>query len=106
MSGGLTAAPVPTSRPAPSIRSARLARAVSFGPMENSSPPFSQAIVLRWADLDPNGHVRHSVYYDWGAMVRVAYLESKGVGLKWMAEHAIGPAALSEATPSSCRRST
>src|SRR5436305_7020539 len=59
--------------------------------MENSPPAFSQPIALRWADLDPNGHVRHSVYYDWGAMVRIAYLESKGLGLSWMARNAIGP---------------
>ena len=52
---------------------------------------FSQAIALRWADLDPNGHVRHSVYYDWGAMVRIAYLEQQGVGLRWMAANTIGP---------------
>jgi acyl-CoA thioester hydrolase len=59
--------------------------------MEDSSTVFSQSIGLRWADLDPNGHVRHSVYYDWGAMVRVAYLERKGVGLAWMTANAIGP---------------
>jgi acyl-CoA thioester hydrolase len=59
--------------------------------MEDSPTAFTQPIGLRWADLDPNGHVRHSVYYDWGAMVRVAYLERKGVGLAWMTENAIGP---------------
>jgi acyl-CoA thioester hydrolase len=59
--------------------------------MEDSSTAFSQRIGLRWADLDPNGHVRHSVYYDWGAMARIAYLERKGVGLAWMAGNAIGP---------------
>src|SRR5215207_2903432 len=59
--------------------------------MADSLKPFSQAIGLRWADLDPNAHVRHSVYYDWGAMVRVAFLESQGVGLDWMAKNAIGP---------------
>jgi acyl-CoA thioester hydrolase len=59
--------------------------------MEPSPTAFSQPIALRWADLDPNGHVRHSVYYDWGAMVRVAYLEQKGVGLGWMAQNGIGP---------------
>src|SRR5919205_533013 len=52
---------------------------------------FSKPIELRWADLDPNSHVRHSVYYDWGAMCRVAYLEQQGVGLGWMARNAIGP---------------
>jgi acyl-CoA thioester hydrolase len=54
-------------------------------------PPFSLPVTLRWADLDPNGHVRHSVYYDWGAMVRIAFLDKKGVGIKWMADNAIGP---------------
>ena len=57
----------------------------------DTSPAFSQPVGLRWADLDPNGHVRHSVYYDWGAMARIAYLEGKGVGLDWMTRHAIGP---------------
>src|SRR5688572_21185458 len=57
--------------------------------MEDS--PFSQTISLRWADLDPNGHVRHSVYYDWGATLRIAFLEQNGVGAEWMARNAIGP---------------
>jgi len=59
--------------------------------MEDLSPAFSQTVGLRWADLDPNGHVRHSVYYDWGAMARISYLEGKGVGADWMARNAIGP---------------
>ncbi len=59
--------------------------------MEDSAPAFRMSVGLRWADLDPNGHVRHSVYYDWGAMVRITYLEGKGVGLAWMAASAIGP---------------
>jgi len=52
---------------------------------------FSQPVQLRWADLDPNGHVRHSVYYDWGAMVRLAFLDRNGVGREWMARNGIGP---------------
>src|SRR5688572_2150478 len=63
----------------------------SSHPMDDSSTVFSQPIGLRWADLDPNGHVRHSVYYDWGAMARVTLLESKGVGLAWMVANSIGP---------------
>ena len=35
---------------------------------------FSLDIQLRWSDLDPNDHIRHSVYYDWGAMCRMEYL--------------------------------
>lgn len=53
--------------------------------------PFSLNLTIRWADLDPNGHVRHSVYYDLGAQIRIAALESAGFGLKWMARNLIGP---------------
>jgi acyl-CoA thioester hydrolase len=59
--------------------------------MDDTRTTFRHPIGLRWADLDPNGHVRHSVYYDWGAMVRVAYLDGKGVGLAWMTRNGIGP---------------
>src|SRR5215471_174346 len=59
--------------------------------MSDAATDFSVPIDVRWSDLDPNGHVRHSVYYDWGAMVRVVYLHGKGVGPEWMAKNAIGP---------------
>jgi acyl-CoA thioester hydrolase len=52
---------------------------------------FQQTITVRWADLDPNGHVRHSVYYDYGAQTRVAYLQQQGVGIDWLARNGIGP---------------
>ena len=45
---------------------------------------FEQTIMVRWADLDPNGHVRHSVYYDYGAQVRINYLHQQGCSLGWM----------------------
>jgi acyl-CoA thioesterase FadM len=28
---------------------------------------FSKELSFRWSDLDPNFHVRHSAYYDFGA---------------------------------------
>lgn len=56
-----------------------------------SSNTFTQPVAMRWADLDPNGHVRHSVYYDWGTMARVTFLESEGVGLQWLASQGLGP---------------
>ncbi len=52
---------------------------------------FRQPLIVRWSDLDPNGHVRHSVYYDWGALARISYLARHGVGLAWMSKHALGP---------------
>ena len=34
---------------------------------------YSRAVDIRWSDLDPNFHLRHSVYYDWGAFCRIEY---------------------------------
>src|SRR5829696_6762168 len=59
--------------------------------MDAAATAFTLSIGLRWADLDPNGHVRHSVYYDWGTMSRLSYLERHGIGMAWMARHGIGP---------------
>ncbi len=52
---------------------------------------FAFPVQVRWSDLDPNFHLRHSVYYDWGAMCRVAYLEKEGLSWKRMYELQIGP---------------
>jgi acyl-CoA thioester hydrolase len=52
---------------------------------------FSRLIQLRWSDLDPNFHVRHSVYYDWGAMVRVEFLTAFGLTTQVMQELQFGP---------------
>ena len=46
---------------------------------------------IRWADLDPNFHVRHSVYYDWGASCRVEFLKSQQVTTALMKELLFGP---------------
>src|SRR4051794_31058810 len=59
--------------------------------MDDLRTVFTLPVSVRWADLDPNGHVRHSVYYDWGAMARVAFLERHGVGLAWMTRNEMGP---------------
>jgi acyl-CoA thioester hydrolase len=52
---------------------------------------FQQAVKVRWSDLDPNGHVRHSVYYDYGTFARVAYWQKYGFGPDWMARNNFGP---------------
>jgi acyl-CoA thioester hydrolase len=38
---------------------------------------FTMPVQVRWADLDPNFHLRHSVYYDWAALCRIEYLNGK-----------------------------
>ncbi len=48
-------------------------------------------IQVRWSDIDPNFHVRHSVYYDWGAMFRIEFFVNNGLSLEVMNEHHIGP---------------
>lgn len=53
--------------------------------------PFQIPVSVRWADLDPNGHVRHSVYYDWGASVRMAFLSAHGLTIERMAAEGFGP---------------
>jgi acyl-CoA thioester hydrolase len=53
--------------------------------------PFTKELSLRWSDLDPNFHVRHSVYYDFGAQQRVDILEQYGLTMKVMQENHLGP---------------
>jgi acyl-CoA thioester hydrolase len=52
---------------------------------------FEKEIQVRWSDIDPNFHVRHSAYYDWGALLRVDYFVSHGLTIEMMNEHQIGP---------------
>ncbi len=48
-------------------------------------------IQLRWSDMDPNFHVRHSVYYDFAAQCRTLYLFKHGLNAKVMMENNFGP---------------
>ena len=52
---------------------------------------FTKELSLRWSDLDPNFHVRHSVYYDFGAQHRLEILEQHGLTMKVMQENHLGP---------------
>ena len=46
---------------------------------------------IRWSDIDQNRHLRHSVYYDFGALVRISFLSEQGLTTKKLEELAIGP---------------
>lgn len=46
---------------------------------------------IRWADLDPNFHLRHSVYYDWAAMCRTEFLVLNGLTPALMQQLHFGP---------------
>ncbi|HTJ10657.1 MAG TPA: thioesterase family protein [Dinghuibacter sp.] len=52
---------------------------------------YQQAVEVRWSDLDPNFHLRHSVYYDWGAYVRLSYLNGEGITPMFLLQHQVGP---------------
>lgn len=52
---------------------------------------FSKQLSLRWSDLDPNFHVRHSAYYDFGAQHRIEILENLGMTMKVLQMNHFGP---------------
>lgn len=52
---------------------------------------YIKTVEVRWADLDPNFHLRHSVYYDYGAYCRIAFLEAHGLTAAFMAQNHVGP---------------
>lgn len=52
---------------------------------------YEMPLQIRWSDLDPNFHLRHSVYYDWAAMCRIDYLKGKGLTPAIMQKMNFGP---------------
>ncbi|QKG56956.1 thioesterase family protein [Hymenobacter sp. BRD128] len=58
----------------------------------------SQTYTVRWAELDPNGHMRHSAYADFAADQRVHWLASLGFDVKKFAELRLGPILFREET--------
>lgn len=52
---------------------------------------FSLPIQIRWSDIDPNRHLRHSAYYDYGAMARIACFNEQGLTTTKLEELNIGP---------------
>ncbi len=52
---------------------------------------FSTNIEVRWGDLDPNFHVLHSKYFDFGAYCRMYFLTKNGITVQLMKVHHINP---------------
>ncbi|MEO6538041.1 MAG: acyl-CoA thioesterase [Ferruginibacter sp.] len=52
---------------------------------------FIKKVEIRWSDLDPNFHVLHSRYYDFGAYCRMAFLVEHGLTPAVMQQFNIGP---------------
>ena len=52
---------------------------------------FSKNVEVRWSDMDPNFHLTHSVYYDWGAYMRLTFLLEQGITPAVMQQLHFGP---------------
>lgn len=57
---------------------------------------FEKEFEISWADVDMNAHVRHSVYLDWGADVRLAFFSEKGFPMKRWAAYGGAPVLLEQ----------
>ncbi len=57
---------------------------------------YKKKVEIRWSDIDPNYHLRHSVYYDWGTFVRLCFLNERGLTPAVMMKHNINPVLLRE----------
>lgn len=57
---------------------------------------FTKTISIRWSDLDPNFHMRHSAYYDFGAQHRIEILHQQGLTVELMQQQHFGPIAFRE----------
>lgn len=52
---------------------------------------YTKIIEVKWADVDPNQHLRHSVYADYATHVRVEWLADHGFSIQRMAELSVAP---------------
>jgi acyl-CoA thioester hydrolase len=52
----------------------------------------------RWADFDPNSHMRHSAYNDYAAEARVRFFRDHGFSLAEFNKQNLGPVLFSENT--------
>jgi acyl-CoA thioester hydrolase len=60
--------------------------------------PLTKEFEVKWADLDPNRHMRHSAYNDYAAHMRLKILESIGLTVKIMEDLSMGPILFREET--------
>ncbi|MEM9895507.1 MAG: thioesterase family protein [Bacteroidota bacterium] len=52
----------------------------------------------RWADLDPNGHMRHTAYNDYCAQARLMYFEEISMPFHKLIQLGVGPILFREET--------
>lgn len=59
---------------------------------------FSKKFQSIWADLDPNGHMRHTAYNDYAAQLRLNFFDQHGFSFAKLIEMSIGPVLFREET--------
>jgi len=59
---------------------------------------FKIAFNTKWADFDPNRHMRHTAYNDYAAEVRVRYFRDQNFSIEDFAKFNIGPILFTEET--------
>ena len=59
---------------------------------------FSVEFPTRWADFDPNNHMRHSAYNDYAAEARARFFKSRDLSLAEFSTLNVGPVLFREET--------
>ncbi len=62
------------------------------------STKFSKLFETRWSDFDANHHMRHTVYNDCAAQLRLDLLVQNGFDMKTLSKIGLGPVLLREET--------
>lgn len=52
---------------------------------------YFKQIEIRWSDLYPNFHLRHSAYYDFGTYCRISFMNEHGLTPQLIMHNHIGP---------------
>ena len=59
---------------------------------------FKKSYDIKWADLDPNRHLRHTAYNDYAAQIRIVFLNEMGLPISLMETLNVGPILFREET--------
>lgn len=59
---------------------------------------YTKTYEIIWADIDPNRHMRHSVYNDYAAQTRVAMFNDFGISMQEISDLGLGPILFREET--------
>lgn len=73
-------------------------KTLTFPKLKIETMAFSVTFSTKWADFDPNRHMRHTAYNDYAAETRVRYFKDQGFSIEDFTKHNIGPILFKEET--------